>query len=145
MAKKCTDLLHLHCPITRGSKSKRLINSSSSYKRLVIPKPNSVSHRRIPLREKILKLVSLEVIRNGQITAIYGWPFTFPTFITIFLPFNNFHHFRRDRWLVGHNHRCHDQQSKNNFTYWHLCWNANWYSWSWSTPTALCRSEGWKH
>lgn len=70
MSKKGGDLLHLHKLPTGGPKPKRLEKRGGSDKRLVIPKPNGMRHRRVSLGEQILKLVSLEVIGDGEIATV---------------------------------------------------------------------------
>lgn len=96
MTKKSSNFLHPHKLPTGGTKSMRLKQSRRRNKRSIIPKPCSVSNRRVPLGEEILKLIGLKVIRNGMITAILRPAFTLPPFVTKLLPFHNLH-----QWLDG--------------------------------------------
>lgn len=91
MAKKRGDLEHLHMLAACGAETERLKESGGDDKRLVIPEPDGVSHRRVPLREEVLELVSLEVIRDRAITTVLRPPATFPPLRTHFLPLNLLH------------------------------------------------------
>lgn len=78
--------------------------------RLVVPKPDGVGHRSIPLLEQILKLIRLKKIGNRLIAAVLGQAFTLPTLVADLLPLHRLHYnlFRRlgaRRRETGHHRR----------------------------------------
>lgn len=70
MSQKCGDLLHLHELTAGGPKPLGLEKRGGENERLIVPEANSVSHRRVPIREELLELVGLEDIGNGEIATV---------------------------------------------------------------------------
>ncbi|GER32689.1 oxidoreductase [Striga asiatica] len=92
MGKESSNFLHLHEFAAGGPKPKRLINGGGGDERSVVPKPDGLGHRRIPLGEEILKLIRLEEIRNRLCSdkSLHShpceqtfFPFTFFTIISL--------------------------------------------------------------
>ncbi|GLU17531.1 hypothetical protein SLE2022_338940 [Rubroshorea leprosula] len=111
MREKSGNLLLLHKLPSSGSKTKRLIDSCSENKRLVVPEPHRMRHRRIPLGKQLLEIVNLEQIRYGLIATVLRPPGTLPPLRTHLLPFHRLHQnlliisTRNHRQIRQHRHR----------------------------------------
>ncbi|KVI08287.1 ATPase, F0 complex, B chain/subunit B/MI25 [Cynara cardunculus var. scolymus] len=101
MAKKCCNLLHLSSLVAGCTKSMGLIKGRGCDKRLVIPETGGMSHRRISLCKQFFKLVGVEIVGNCKVTTIFRPAFTFPAFITYFLPLHLLHQYWHRRISIG--------------------------------------------
>lgn len=109
MGEESSNLLHLHEFPTGGAEAEGLVNSRGDDKRLVIPESNGMGHRSVALREKVLKLVDLEEIRNGFVTTEFRPSIAFPTFGANLRPPHRLHQPRRTIAINTH-HQIHNQQ-----------------------------------
>jgi len=94
MAKESSKLLLATGLSSSGAKAKRLIQCCSSDERTVVPESDCMCHRRIALREEVLKLVCLKVIGDSLIAAISRPTLALPPFVTHLLPLHCLH-----QWL----------------------------------------------
>lgn len=100
MSEESCELLHLHKLPAGGAKPLRLKKRCGENKGLVVPEPNGVSHGRVPVGEKLLELVSLEEISDGEIATVLRPSLTLPPFVAHLLSFDLLDQRRRRRDLV---------------------------------------------
>lgn len=98
MAKECGDLLHPHMFATSGAETEGLVFRSSEDEGLEVPEPDGMRNRGIALAEKVLKLVYLEEVGDGLVTAEFA-VLTLPPLVTNLLLLLE--------WLLS---LCHHQQ-----------------------------------
>ena len=91
MTKESSNLHHLQGLVASGTKTQWLIKCCSGDEGVIVPETNSMSHWRITLCKQILKLVSLKVICDCQITTVNRPSLTLPPFVTQFLPLRILH------------------------------------------------------
>lgn len=108
MAQESSKLFHLHLLISSCSKSERLELGGGENEGMKIPETDGMSHRRVTLSEKILKLIGFKVVGNGQITTI-SRPTALPSSIAKPLPLHNLN-LRLNRGFIPTHKRRHYNQ-----------------------------------
>ena len=86
MRKESGELLHLHLLATGGTEPERLEMDGCEDEGLIVPVPDGVRHRRIPLGEEVLELVHLEHVSDRLVAAVLGVVRTLPTLQALLLP-----------------------------------------------------------
>lgn len=92
MTQKSCNFLHPAELPTGSAKAIRLVFRRSGDKRTVVPEAHRMGHGGVTLREEVLELVRLKVVRNCLVTAVLGEGLTLPPFLTHLLALHYLHH-----------------------------------------------------